>query len=96
MLYLVVCTDKPESAQVRLDNRPDHIEFLKGSSARLKVAGPTVTEDGEGMTGSMLVIEATSQADAEGWAAQDPYAQAGLFESVTIRPWKWTFGNPDA
>ncbi len=96
MLFVVFCTDKPDHGQVRLDHRPAHVEFLKGSSARLKVAGPTVTENGQGMTGSMLVIEAESLRDAESWAARDPYAQAGLFESVTIRPWKWSFGNPEA
>ena len=69
--------------------------FLKGSAERLKVAGPTTSEDGSAMTGSMLVIEAESQADAEAWAAGDPYAKAGLFESVVVRPWRWTFGNPD-
>ena len=29
MLYALICTDKPHSLQVRLDNRPAHIEFLK-------------------------------------------------------------------
>ncbi len=96
MLFVVFCTDKPDHGQVRLDNRPAHVEFLKGSSARLQVAGPTLTEDGAGMTGSMLVIEAESLSDAQSWAAQDPYAEAGLFESVTIRPWRWTVGNPEA
>ncbi len=94
MLYLIVCSDRPDSSQVRLDNRPAHVEYLKASAGRLKIAGPTLSEDGERMTGSMLVIEAESRTDAEDWAAGDPYAKAGLFASVTIRPWRWTVGNP--
>jgi hypothetical protein len=96
MLYVIFCTDKPDSQQVRIDNRPAHVDYLKGSTDRLRIAGPTVTDDGEGMTGSMLVIEADSEAAAAAWANGDPFAQAGLFESVVVRPWKWTFGNPDA
>ncbi len=96
MLYLIVCSDKPDHGHLRQENRPAHVDYLKGSAERLKIAGPTVTEDGEGATGSMLVIEAESQTEAEAWAAGDPYAKAGLFESVAVRPWRWAFGNPDA
>ncbi|MGN5478385.1 hypothetical protein ACTMU2_19450 [Cupriavidus basilensis] len=28
-------------------------------------------------------------------ASPDPYAHAGLFASVEIRRWDWTFGNPN-
>ena len=55
-----------------------------------------VTEDGAGMTGSLLIVEAADLAAAHAFAAGDPYAKAGLFESVAIRPWKWVIGNPDA
>ncbi len=95
MLYLVVCTDNPDSAQVRLDNRPAHIEFLKAQGDAIKVAGPYTSEDGDGMTGSLLIVEAADLAAAKALAAGDPYATAGLFESVDIRPWKWVIGNPD-
>jgi uncharacterized protein YciI len=33
-------------------------------------------------------------AAARAFAEADPYAQAGLFSSVDIRPWKWTLGAP--
>jgi len=55
------------------------------------MAGPTLTEDGEAMTGSLIVIDRDDLAAAEAWAAGDPYAKAGLFESVVIRPFKQVF-----
>ena len=55
-----------------------------------------ITEDGQGMTGSLLVLEADNRQAVEDIAAQDPYAKADLFETVDIRPWKWTVGNPEA
>jgi uncharacterized protein YciI len=41
--------------------------------------------------GSMLVVEAADRAEAEAFAAADPYAKAGLFESVVIRPFRAVF-----
>jgi uncharacterized protein YciI len=48
------------------------------------------------MNGSLLVVEAGSLEEANAIADKDPYARAGLFASVEIRPWRWTVGNPDA
>lgn len=94
MLFVIFCTDKPDHGHLRGENRPAHIDFLKAKGAEIAFAGPTVTEDGSAMTGSMIVAEFAGQADAESWAAQDPYAGAGLFESVVIRPWKQVIPTP--
>ncbi len=93
MLFAVICTDKPGSLDVRLANRPDHVEFLKGLGDRLKLAGPFTGEDGDGMNGSLLVLEADSIAEARLIACEDPYAVAGLFDKTDIRPWKRVISN---
>ncbi|TIN51131.1 MAG: hypothetical protein E5X95_05360, partial [Mesorhizobium sp.] len=46
--------------------------------------------------GSLVMIEAPDMAGAQALAAADPYAKAGLFESVEIRPWNWVFQKPAA
>ena len=51
------------------------------------------TSDGK-PNGSLVVIEAADAAAANALAAKDPYAMAGLFESVEIRPWNWVFNPP--
>ncbi len=96
MLYAISCIDKPDHGAVRQENRPAHVDYLKGHAGTLKFAGPYTSEDGAAMTGSLLVIEADDIAAARAFAAADPYARAGLFASVDIRPWKWIFGNPEA
>ncbi|WP_417680730.1 YciI-like protein [Roseibium sp.] len=95
MLYALICTDKPHSLQVRLDNRPAHIEFLKDMGDGLKAAGPFLDDDGN-MTGSLVIIEAANRDEALAVSQEDPYAKAGLFESVEIRPWNWAVKNPEA
>ncbi len=97
MLFALLCTDKPDHLQVRLDTRPAHVDFLNGLNAegKLKMAGPFLGDDGK-PCGSLVVIEAEDRAGAEALAAADPYARAGLFEKVEIKPFNWVFNKPEA
>lgn len=97
MLFALLCTDKPDHLQVRLDTRPAHVDFLNGLNAegKLKMAGPFLGDDGK-PCGSLVVIEAEDRAAAELLAAADPYAKAGLFEKVEIKPFNWVFNKPEA
>ena len=90
MLYALICTDKPGAGlDLRRRNRPDHLAWLDSLGDRLKLAGPFMNESGEEPRGSLVVIEAADMAAAEALASEDPYAKAGVFEAVDIRPWKW-------
>jgi uncharacterized protein YciI len=94
MLFALICTDKPNSLEIRMAARPDHVAFLKSLGDKLKIAGPFLGTD-EKMNGSLVVIKADNLAAAKAIAAQDPYAKAGLFQSVEIRQWNWTLNNPE-
>lgn len=91
MHFVIYCLDKPDHLQVRMDARPDHVEYLKAHADKIVAAGPMLTDNGEGMNGSTLIMEFNDRAEAEDWAANDPYAKAGLFQSVDIRAWKKVF-----
>lgn len=96
MLFAIVAEDKPDSVAVRLAVRGQHLEYLKTFGSRIVAAGPTLSADGETMTGSVLIIEAPDRAGAEAFAAGDPYAKAGLFARTTISPWRKVIFNPPA
>lgn len=95
MLFAFICTDKPDYLQLRLDVRPDHLAFLKTLNAegQLKFAGPFLDDAGKPY-GSLVVVEAADRAAADAIAASDPYAKAGLFQSVEVRAWNWVINNP--
>jgi uncharacterized protein YciI len=95
MLFALLCTDKPASLEVRLKNRPDHLAFLSALGAQVKLAGPFLDDDGK-PTGSLVIIEAETLAEARAMAEADPYARAGLFASVEIKAWKWVVNAPEA
>ena len=88
MFFAIFCIDKPGHEKLRLDTRAAHLEYLGGFKDKAFAVGPTLTADGEHMNGSLLIIDFVDLKAAEKFAANDPYAKAGLFESVTIRPWK--------
>ena len=98
MLYAIIATDIDNSLDKRLAARPAHLERLQKllDEGRLILAGPHPlidTEDpGEaGFTGSLVVAEFTDLEAAEAWADDDPYIHAGVYESVTVKPFKKVF-----
>jgi len=76
-------------------NRPEHLAYLHGLGETLVFAGPFTAEDGVTMKGSLVVVEAATLDAARKIAAGDPFAKAGVFASVDIRPWLWTINNPE-
>ena len=86
MLIALIARDKADALQIRLDTRDDHIAYLKNTGV-VSQAGPLL--DGEDkMIGSLVILDVADMAAAEDWAANDPYAKAGLFQSVELIPWK--------
>lgn len=90
MLFAIVCDDKPGALEIRKANRPDHVAYLK-SSGVVTQAGPFLDPAGE-MVGSLVIIDVPDAAAAKAWADADPYAAAGLFANVSIRPWNRVIG----
>ncbi len=90
MLYAVICHDKPNSLDLRMANREAHLAYA-AETGMVTLGGPMIGEDG-GMCGSLLVVEAEDLAAAQAWSKNDPYAKAGLFQSVEVTAWKRAIG----
>lgn len=92
MYFVILCHDKPNHEALRQQTRPDHLEYLAGNNAGNKIVGPLLSPDGA-PCGSLIMIEAADMAEAERFAKHDPYNKAGLFETVTITPFKPVLGD---
>ena len=90
MRVALVCRDKAGAIQIRLDNRAAHLAHIEASGV-VEIAGPLLDEAGQ-MCGSLIVLSVDDLAAARAWAAADPYARAGLFDSVAISAWKKVIG----
>jgi len=97
MLYVLIGEDAPGTLEQRLAARPEHVARLQALQAdgRLILAGPCPAVDSPepgpaGFTGSVIVAEFPSLADAEAWAAADPYVSGGVFARCTVKPFRKT------
>ena len=98
MLYAIITQDVENSLQARLKARPDHLARLQSlqDEGRLLLAGPHPAIDsndpGEaGFSGSLVVAEFDSLEAAQSWADADPYITAGVYQQVTVKPFKQVF-----
>ena len=91
MLFAIICTDRPDSLELRLSVRPAHVEYLNRHLAQLRMAGPLLINDKP--AGSLILLDTATRAEAESFAAADPYAIAGLFSDVRIQPYRMVFEN---
>lgn len=92
MLFAAICLDKPAHAETRLATRGAHLAFLAEHAAKVKLGGPFLDTAGETAIGSLLIIEAEDETAARALLAGDPYAKAGLFARVELRPWRRVVG----
>ena len=98
MLYAIIAQDNDNSLELRLASRPAHLERLQQlkDEGRLILAGPHPAIDSEdpgpaGFSGSLIIAEFISLEDARQWADADPYVAAGVYQSVTVKPFKKVF-----
>lgn len=97
MWYAIISEDVPGSLSKRLAARPAHVARLEQlrDQGRLLLAGPHPAIDAQdpgpaGFTGSLVVAEFASLAEAQAWADADPYVAAGVYARVTIKPFRKT------
>lgn len=95
MIYAIIAEDVEDSLARRLQARPAHLQRLTAlqEAGRLLLAGPHPAIDAEdpgaaGFSGSLVVAEFPSLEEARAWADQDPYLEAGVYRSVTVKPFK--------
>lgn len=95
MWFAIIGTDVADSLEKRKGARPAHMARLQAllDQGRLLLAGPFPAIEADdpgpaGFTGSLIVAEFPSQADAEAWAGADPYVAAGVYAGVSIKPFR--------
>ncbi len=99
MYYMIYSEDVENSLALRLSVREQHLARLYELEAqeRLLVAGPFPAIDPAekiqetnkaGFTGSLIIATFNNLAEAKKWADDDPYINAGVYKTVTVKPYK--------
>jgi uncharacterized protein YciI len=95
MLYMINGEDVPDSLEKRMTVRSQHLSRIQAlqEEGRLILAGPFPAIDSSepgpaGFSGSLIVAEFESLEAAKVWANADPYVSAGVYQRVTVKPFK--------
>jgi len=96
MLYLVYGVDGPDGARIRAATRDAHFAYLDKHRDILVLGGATLADDGVARTGSVLIINVSSRAEADAFARDEPFRRAGLFSQHTVTRMRRGQWNPDA
>lgn len=90
MTFVIEGLDAPDRATGRATYTDAHVAHLTSLGDRFVIGGPLLDQNDVSI-GSLMVIEAESRADAEAFAAADPFVLNKVFETVTVR--RWEFGH---
>jgi uncharacterized protein YciI len=96
MLYIVYQVDKPDSVALRDRLREEHFAYLAKHEDILVLGGAMLSDDGKGRTGSVLIVNVKSRAEADAFSANEPFRKGGLFQRVEINRMRRGQWNPAA
>ncbi|BDX21258.1 hypothetical protein TUM22923_05790 [Polynucleobacter sp. TUM22923] len=100
MIFSILLMDRPGTADLRIQVRPEHRAYLATKAEQMSFAGPLTSEDGKITVGSLLAMDFPSRADLDAWLQDEPYTKAGVYEKPVIHVfnnmWAQKVGFPPA
>jgi hypothetical protein len=98
MIFAILIIDRPGTAELRIQVRPEHRAYLGNLADKMAFAGPLTSDDGKTTVGSLLVMDFPSKADVEAWLSNEPFTKAGVYEKPVIHAfsnmWEQKVGFP--
>jgi uncharacterized protein YciI len=88
MPYIIETFDKPNHQEMRQQHRAKHLEYLDANKALLLACGAKLQDDGKDAGGGLYIVDVDTREAAQQFIDADPFAQADLFDRVTITRWR--------
>ncbi|SEJ92454.1 YciI family protein [Achromobacter sp. NFACC18-2] len=88
MPYIIETFDKPNHQEVRQQHRAKHLEYLDANKQLLLACGAKLQDDGKDAGGGLYIVDVETRDAAQQFIDADPFAQANLFDRVTITRWR--------
>ncbi|MEK9679367.1 MAG: YciI family protein [Rhodospirillaceae bacterium] len=94
MHFVIFCLDKPGITRDPAVMQA-HVEYLNDSPIKNVMSGPLTGDDGEGVIGSLYVVEAESRQAIEDFQKDDPLVKADYWQTVEVRAFNKRVDNRD-
>ncbi len=88
MPYIIETFDKPNHQEMRQQHRAKHLEYLAANKQLLLACGAKLQDDGKDAGGGLYIVDVETREAAQQFIDADPFAQADLFDRVTITRWR--------
>jgi uncharacterized protein len=88
MLFAFHLVDRADAGDIRARVRPEHKAYLALVAERIAFAGPLLGDDGQTMTGSLLVIDFDDRDAALAWQRDEPFTRAGLYAQTQVHAFR--------
>jgi uncharacterized protein len=85
--------DRLGSGALRDELVEEHWSYMDRYAAVMIARGPTLTSDGNTVTGSVHIVELPDPTAARAFAFDEPNYQAGVYRDVLLRRWRNTLGR---
>ena len=93
MAVLAFCRDGGDKRVERETALEEHLAYIRTIDERIAVAGPWYPPGGEQAAGSCFVYHTDALAEAEALLFADPYYRAGVYDEVTLVPFRGVAGT---
>lgn len=92
-LYAVIGHDGPDGTARRNQHRDAHVAYIEAldKAGRITFAGPIKSDDGAVSIGVVILLEAPSLEEARRAVNEDPYVQAGVYQTLSVAPIRKVF-----
>lgn len=94
MHFVIYCVDKPGIIRDP-EIMKAHVDYLANSPIKNVMSGPLTHDDGEGVIGSLYIVEAESREAVDAFRKDDPLVQADYWELVEVRAFSKRVDNRD-
>lgn len=87
MYWLMICRHKPGTLDLRERNRDAHRQHIAsggGGAVRVLIGSALTADDGETPCGNFGLLEAPTRDAALDFARNDPFALAGIVDSIDV------------
>lgn len=96
MPYMIETFDKPDSAELRQQLRPSHLDYLEKNKKLLLACGAKLEDDGTTGTGSFYIVDVETREEAQAFIDGDPFTSGGLFERMVLTRWRKAYLNGES
>jgi uncharacterized protein YciI len=91
MPYAISWMDEPGTAELRLELRDAHLDYMRGNLHRVLASGGLLDDPGEVGVGGLILLDIDSRKEAEDFVKADPFYTGGVYKKPIITRWRKAF-----